>query len=90
MCGITQPFGILVFVDRQGDWFTSLDSVIFAHHLSATRACPTPSSLLLRHIFFFQDKRSKCGHDIIVIGGRGYVIFGIRVYTTDCVTFPYT
>ncbi|EDQ98860.1 uncharacterized protein LACBIDRAFT_318623 [Laccaria bicolor S238N-H82] len=81
---------MLVFVDRQGDWFTSFDSMIFAHHLSAITACPKPSNLLLQHILFFQDKRSKCGHDIIVIGGCGYVIFGIRVYTTDRVTFPYT
>ncbi|KIK04082.1 hypothetical protein K443DRAFT_649539 [Laccaria amethystina LaAM-08-1] len=53
MCGITQPFSILVLVDRQGDWFTSLDSMIFPHHLSAITARPKPSNPLLRLYLLF-------------------------------------
>ena len=47
ICGATLPFCNLVFVDQQGDWFTSLDSVIFALHLSAIMAHPKPSRPLL-------------------------------------------
>jgi len=48
MCGVTQPFGIMVFVDWQGDWFTSLDSVIFCtsfvSHYSPSQTFQSASS----------------------------------------------